>query len=89
MEPGIFCLGERTGQKVPNPNAPQGMPNGQIALHPQYGGAGQRGPVVNPQMQQNASIAAQQAAMNQHRAAAVPKPITVSFPFSNKAVPGW
>ncbi|KAG8864502.1 hypothetical protein FRB96_005005 [Tulasnella sp. 330] len=71
-EPGIFCLGERTGQKVPNPNAQAGMMNGQISLQQQFG-AGPRMPGVNPQLQQqNAAIAAQQAAMNMHRGGGAP-----------------
>ncbi|KAG9006382.1 hypothetical protein FRB94_000846 [Tulasnella sp. JGI-2019a] len=76
LEPGIFCLGERTGQKVPNPNA-QGMMNGQISLHQQFGPGGPRMPGVNPQLQQqNAALAAQQAALNNiHRSGAPAKPM--------------
>lgn len=89
-EPGIFCLGERTGQKIPNPNAQAGMMNGQISLQQQFG-AGARMPGVNPQIQQqNAAIAAQQAAMSMHRGGgAQAKPMQVSGYSDSLGRPTW
>ncbi|KAG8901787.1 hypothetical protein FRB99_005104 [Tulasnella sp. 403] len=68
-EPGIFVMGEKTGQKVYSAQQQQAM-NGQG--FPPHGPPA-RGPMMNPQMHaQNAAIAAQNAAMNAHRN---PKPI--------------